>query len=80
MPHSSGPASPALPLRPALYCLGGGLVFLSWPFFLLVGMNVAGDFPRAALGALVLLALFVGVTASLSRTTGRERLPDALAA
>ena len=69
-----------LPLRPALYCLGGGLVFLSWPFFLLVGMNVAGDFPRAALGALVLLALFVGVTASLSRTTGRERLPAALAA
>ena len=45
-----------MPLRPALYCLGGGLVFLSWPFFLLVGMNVAGDFPRAALGALVLLA------------------------
>lgn len=56
-----------LPRRNGAAIMAATLALTSWPLFTLIGMHVAGDYPRAALGAVVLLALFAAVTAMLAR-------------
>ncbi|WP_216665578.1 glycosyltransferase family 87 protein [Pseudoruegeria sp. HB172150] len=47
-------------------------VLTSWPFFLGLDQVFAGDFPRAAIGAGALLALFVAVLLGLQAQTARR--------
>ncbi len=51
-----------LPAAMGLRVLVAAAVLTSWPFFAWVGLLAPGDVPRAALGALVMLGLFVAVT------------------
>jgi hypothetical protein len=58
-------------------------VLTSWPFFAWVGLLAPGDLPRAALGALVMLGLFVAVTLGCrarGRQAGAAAAPGALPA
>lgn len=57
-----------------------GAVFTSWPFVVVVGARLDGDFPQAALGAAVLLALFVLVTAGLRPRAARGAVPEGASA